>query len=129
MRIWFGCRLKVDWANGKGPSGLGLVFASSGVWYVAGEWRGCRAGFAAAGLSSHNQPPRDIRERVRDLLKDKYADFGPKLASEKLLELDGIVFSRETIRRIQMDTGSWKPKKRRARRVFQPRDRRPGSAS
>ena len=77
------------------------------------------------GCPSHNQLPRDIRERVRVLLKDKYADFGPKLASEKLLELDGITVSRETIRRIQMDTGLWKPKKRRARRVFQPRDRRP----
>jgi hypothetical protein len=77
------------------------------------------------GCPSHNQLPRDVRERVRALLKDKYADFGPTLASEKLLELDGIAVSRETIRRIQMDTGLWKPKKRRARRVFQLRDRRP----
>lgn len=66
-----------------------------------------------------------IRERVKVLLTDKYLDFGPTLASEKLLELDGIAVSRESVRRLQIELKLWKPKRRRARRVFQLRERRP----
>ena len=58
------------------------------------------------------------------LLRDKYPDFGPSLAAEKLLELDGLKLSRESIRQMQMALGLWKPKRRRVRRVFQLRDRR-----
>ena len=46
-------------------------------------------------------------------------------ASEKLLELDGIAVSTETVRQIQISLGEWKPKARRARRVFRLRERRP----
>jgi hypothetical protein len=59
------------------------------------------------------------------LLRDTYADFGATLAAEKLLELDQIKVSAETVRRIQIDLGLWRPKKRRAKRVFQLRQRRP----
>jgi hypothetical protein len=44
---------------------------------------------------------------------------------EKLLEVDGIKVSRETISQFQAAIGRWKPKSRRVRRVFQLRDRRP----
>jgi hypothetical protein len=46
------------------------------------------------------------------------------LASEKLLELDGIKVSVETVRQMQIGLGQWRPKTRRARRVFQLRERR-----
>jgi hypothetical protein len=52
-------------------------------------------------------------------------DFGPTLAAEKLLERDGIKVSAETVRRIQIELGLWRPKRRRAKRVFQLRNRRP----
>jgi hypothetical protein len=42
-----------------------------------------------------------------------------------LLELDGIKVSVEMVRRIQIDLGLWRPKTRKARRVFQLRQRRP----
>jgi hypothetical protein len=57
-------------------------------------------------------------------LRDKYPDFGPPLAAEKLLELEGITVSVETIRQMQVRLGLCKPKTRRARRVFQVRERR-----
>lgn len=76
------------------------------------------------GRRSHNALCEAARERIAVLLKDKYRGFGPTLASEKLLELDAIAVSRETVRRLQMDYGLWKPKVRRARRVFQLRERR-----
>jgi hypothetical protein len=46
-----------------------------------------------------------LRGRISGLLKAKYADFGATLASEKLLELDHITVSAETVRRIQIGLG------------------------
>jgi hypothetical protein len=40
-------------------------------------------------------------------LRETYPDFGPTLAAEKLAERDGIVVSRETIRRIQVKQGTF----------------------
>jgi hypothetical protein len=65
------------------------------------------------------------RGRIEALLRDKYPDFGATLAAEKLLERDGIKVSIEMVRRIQIELGLWRPKTRRARRVFQLRQRRP----
>ena len=88
--------------------------------------------FGDAGLVSRrrgrpapNRLDDATRERVKVLLTDKYPDFGATLASEKLFELDGIAVSRESVRRLQIELKLWKPKRRRARRVFQLRERRP----
>jgi transposase len=77
------------------------------------------------GRASHNRLPAARRAQVTELLRDKYPDFGPTLAAEKLLEREGIKISRETLRQMQVALGLWKPKSRRVRRVFQLRDRRP----
>ena len=85
-----------------------------------------------AGLCSKKRgrpSPRRLceakRAQIVELLRGKYADFGPTLAAEKLGELDGIEISRESARRLQMASGLWKPKRRKARRVFRLRERRP----
>ena len=65
------------------------------------------------------------RAAIAALLTGRYAGFGATLASEKLLELDGIAVSAETVRQMQISLGEWKPKARRARRVFRLRERRP----
>jgi transposase len=77
------------------------------------------------GRASHNRLADEDRARIAELLAEKYVGFGPTLAAEKLLELDGIEVSREFIRRLQIELRQWKPKARRARRVFQIRERRP----
>jgi transposase len=77
------------------------------------------------GRPSHRRLPDELRMRISGLLREKYADFGATLAAEKLAELDQIKVSAETVRRLQIDLGLWRPKKRRARRVFQLRERRP----
>lgn len=77
------------------------------------------------GRPSHRRMSDALRDRIEALLRDVYPDFGPTLAAEKLAERDGIAVSAETVRRLQMALGLWKPKKRRAKRVFQLRDRRP----
>lgn len=58
-------------------------------------------------------------------LREKYPDFGPTLAAEKLDEIDRIAVSKETVRGLQIKLGLWKPKRRRQKRVFQLRQRRP----
>jgi transposase len=77
------------------------------------------------GRPSHRRMSEAVRTRIGGLLKEKYADFGATLATEKLLELDGIKVSVEMVRRIQIGLRLWRPKTRRARRVFQLRERRP----
>jgi transposase len=77
------------------------------------------------GRPSHRRMSEAARGRIEALLREKYPDFGATLAAEKLLELDGIKVSIEMVRRIQIGLGLWRPKTRRARRVFQLRQRRP----
>jgi transposase len=77
------------------------------------------------GRASNNRLASGERERIAELLRDKYPDFGPTLAVEKLLERDGIAVSAETVRQMQIAMGLWRPKKRRHKRVFQLRERRP----
>jgi len=47
------------------------------------------------------------------LIKEKYYDFGPTFASEKLEENDKIKLSKETVRDIMTDIRLWKPKQRK----------------
>jgi len=77
------------------------------------------------GRPSHRRMSGECRMLIGGLLKEKYADLGATLAAEKLLELDQLKVSAETVRRIQIDLGLWRPKKRRAKRVFRLRQRRP----
>ena len=76
------------------------------------------------GRPSHRRMSEALGSRIRALLTETYPDFGPTLAAEKLLERDGIKVSAETVRRVQIELDLWRPKRRRAKRVFQLRDRR-----
>ena len=92
------------------------------------NWRsGGDAGLVSRqrGRPSHRRMANALRGRICALLKEKYADFGATLAAEKLAELDRIEVSAGTVRRLQIELGLWRPKKRRAKRVFQLRERRP----
>ncbi len=61
--------------------------------------------------------------RVLSALKERYADFGPTFAAEKLLKHEGIAVSAETVRQLQIQLGQWRPKSRRGKRVLQARER------
>jgi transposase len=71
------------------------------------------------GRASHRRMADDLRTRISGLLREKYAGFGAPLAAEKLCVLDHIKVAAETVRRLQIDLGLWRPKKRPAKRVFQ----------
>jgi transposase len=77
----------------------------------------------ARGRPSNNRTLPTVREHVLALVRERYADFGPTLAAEKLVERDGVKVSRETLPKWMVEDGLWLS--RAARRVFhRPRLRR-----
>jgi hypothetical protein len=58
------------------------------------------------------------------IIRERYADFGPTFAAEKLRELHGLSFGRETIRKWMTEDGLWVDRRRRLKRAHQPRHRR-----
>lgn len=76
------------------------------------------------GKPSHNQLDEEIKKIALNLILEKYRDFGPTLATEKLVELHGIRISDESVRKIMVAEGLWKQRRRRKLRIFQMRERR-----
>ncbi|PMS16401.1 integrase [Trinickia dabaoshanensis] len=84
-----------------------------------------------AGLvSGHRTKPGNRRldgelaARALAIIRDRYADFGPTLACEKLWECHGIRLAKETVRRLMTEAGFWIPRRQRPPKVYQPRARR-----
>src|SRR5512135_1591811 len=65
------------------------------------------------GKASNRKTPEEIQQRAMELYRSTYSDFGPTLASEKLLERHGIGISDETLRKWLLQTGDWKPIRKR----------------
>ena len=76
------------------------------------------------GKPSHNQLPQGLADRALRLIRERYADFGPTLACEKLLECHGLQLSKETVRKRMTDAGLWVPRRQRPPKIYQPRARR-----
>lgn len=76
------------------------------------------------GKPSNNQLKTEVRQQVIDLIYSQYPDFGPTFAHEKLTEKHGLELSRETVRKLMVIEGIWKPKKVKKLVVHQMRDRR-----
>src|SRR3954463_11367605 len=65
-----------------------------------------------------------FRETVLAIVRERYADFGPTLAAEKLSELHGLNLGVETLRQWMIGAGLWVRRKDRLKRIHQPRARR-----
>src|SRR6266436_5421080 len=85
----------------------------------------------AAGLVSHkrgNPGNRKLDEglavRALTIIRERYADFGPTLACEKLRECHGIRLAKETVRCLMTEAGLWIPRRQRPPKIHQPRARR-----
>ena len=76
------------------------------------------------GKPSNRRHSKEFRNRVINIVRDNYADFGPTLAREKLAERHDISIGKETLRRWMTDAGLWQTRKERKKRVHQPRYRR-----
>src|SRR3954447_8498332 len=77
----------------------------------------------ARGRPSNNKIADEVRDRAVGLVRSAYADFGPTLAAEKLLERHGLKVSRETLRGWMVEAGLWLSRQQR-RHFHQPRLRR-----
>ena len=65
------------------------------------------------GRGSPRKMSKVYEDRVIQVIKERYRDFGPTLASEKLLESEGIRISKEKLRQVMLDQGIWQRKRRR----------------
>jgi hypothetical protein len=74
------------------------------------------------GRRSNNRIKDGVRNLALQLVHERYADFGPTLAAEKLAE-HGFSVSRETLRKWMAEAGIWLSRKQR-RTFRQPRLRR-----
>src|SRR6266566_984012 len=75
------------------------------------------------GRPSNNRLPDVVRDHAIALVRERYADFGPTFASEKLAERHDVRVSRETLRGWMRQAGIWMSRAER-RRIQQPRHRR-----
>lgn len=66
----------------------------------------------------------NLENNIVKIINDKYWDFGPTLAYEKLQAFHQIKLGRETIRAIMIRNNIWKLKKRRRSEYFSWRERR-----
>jgi hypothetical protein len=76
------------------------------------------------GKVSNRIIQQKIIDESMDIIREKYWDFGPTLAHEKLVENHGITVSREKLRQEMVFVGLWKPSRRRKAQVHQLRERR-----
>ncbi len=76
------------------------------------------------GRSSNRRIPAAVEQRAVELVRVKYADFGPTLAAEYLAEKHRIRVSRETMRKWMMAAGIWRKRRPRVERVHLWRPRR-----
>ena len=92
----------------------------------------CCAEKGAAGLvsqrrgrESNNRLSEATRVQALDLLGSKYRGFGPTLACEKLVEVEGLKISNESVRKMMMVAGLWKARRVRKIVTHQMRECRP----
>ena len=74
--------------------------------------RVCREGDKGVIHKSRGQPsnralPKPLKDKVIKLYRQKYQDFGPKFANEKLFEIDKIKIGNQTLRNWLIEDGAW----------------------
>ena len=76
------------------------------------------------GKPSNHRLPAEVRTLALSIVRERYADFGPTLAAEKLAEHHGCSVSRETLRGWMIADGLWQDRRHRLPPPHQPRRRR-----
>ncbi len=77
------------------------------------------------GQRPNNAFTSEFRTLVISLVRDKYPDFGPTFACEKLREIHGLALSAETLRKWMVEEGLWRERRRKIARIYQRRQQRP----
>lgn len=76
------------------------------------------------GKPSNRQKSLVIKESIKEIIAQKYSDFGPTFAAEKLEEVEGVKINKETLRQWMGEWEFWQIKPRKVGRLHQSRDRR-----
>jgi hypothetical protein len=76
------------------------------------------------GRPSNRKTSDNVRLAAMAIVKERYADFGPTLAAEKLAEVHGLPIGVETLRQWMIADGLWVRRRDRIKRIHQPRHRR-----
>src|SRR6201994_5023468 len=76
------------------------------------------------GRPSNHRLPDEVRTLALSIVRERYSDFGPSLAAEKLAEHHGCSVSRETLRGWMIADGLWQDRRHRLPAPHQPRRRR-----
>src|SRR3984957_6829251 len=90
--------------------------------------RGLKQDGAASLLSKHrgkpgnHRLPAEVRTLALSIVRERYCDFCPSLAAEKLAQHHGCSASRETLRDWMIADGLWQDRRRRLASPHQPRD-------
>ena len=64
------------------------------------------SGVSGSGSGSNvGTGSEDEAQRALAIIRERYTDFGPTLACEKLVECHGIRLAKETVRRLMTDAG------------------------
>jgi len=67
------------------------------------------------GRPSNHFVSQELKDRAVELVKEKYFDFGPTFATEKLEEIDGIKIGINVLRLEMIKADLWQEKKRKAK--------------
>lgn len=76
------------------------------------------------GKPSNRRYPDTVKSYAIEIVREKYPDFGPTFAAEKLRENHELAISKETLRKWMIEAELWRDKTRRKDRIYQPRHRR-----
>jgi len=76
------------------------------------------------GIPGARKIDKDTESVIVETIKEKYHDFGPLMAWEKITEVYNITIGKETIRQIMIRNNMWKSKKRKRGQYFSWRERR-----
>ena len=76
------------------------------------------------GRPSNRRLRPEVVARARELLRERYHDFGPTFAREKLSEAHGLQLGVETVRQLMIADGLWRPRRARKAVIHQLRERR-----
>src|SRR3954469_24971466 len=111
--------------QGKAAKMLGLTARQIRRLCVAYRKQG-PAGLASLkrGRPSNRRLAVALQEQAIAVVRERYRDFGPTLAHEKLVELHDVCVGRETLRKWMLASGLWLPRAVRKAAPHQPRGRR-----
>lgn len=76
------------------------------------------------GKPSNNKYNEQFKEKIKTIIENRYSDFKPTFAAEKLEEDQGIRISKETLRGYMIEWKLWTPNLKKDCIIHQQRERR-----